>query len=119
MRKHKAIVGTIQAFCGLLLIMSKYLEPGVTQMAYCFMVFASPFLLLAFGEEAFSKENSDWSSAAVFIAEFLVSFIFVGAMITGMKTGTASLRGFGALLFVYCLAAVLSIAERVVTRAKI
>jgi len=33
--------------------------------------------------------------------------------------GTASLRGFGTLLFVYCLAAVLSIAERVATRAKI
>jgi len=119
MRKYKAIVGAIQAFCILLLIISKYLEPGVTQIAYCFTVFTSPFLLLAFGEQAFFQEGGFWSSAAVFIAEFLISFVFVGAMITGMKMGTASLRGFGSLLFVYCLAAVLSIAERVATRAKI
>lgn len=91
----------------------------MTQVAYCFTAFSSPFLLLEFGEQAFFQEDGFWSAAGVFIAECLISFIFVGAMITGMKMGTASLWGFGTLLFVYCLAAVLSIAERVVTRAKI
>ena len=101
----------------MLLITSKYLEPSVTQVAYCFTAFSSPFLLLAFGEHAFFQEEGFWSAAGVFIAEFLISFIFVGAMITGMKMGAAALRGFGTLLFAYCLAAVLSIAERIATRA--
>jgi len=118
MRKYKAIVMTIQVFCILLLVLSKHLEPGVNQLAYCFTAFSSPFLLLAFGEQAFFQEDGFWSSAFIFVAEFLISFVFVGAMITGMKMGDASLRGFGTLLLGYCLAAILSVAERVATRAK-
>ena len=118
MKKYKGAILSIQIFCVLLLILSKYIEPGVTQVAYCFTAFSSPFLLLAYGEDTFFSDATWWPAMAVFIAEFLISFLFVGAMITGMRTA-ASTKGFGTLLLCYGLATVLTITERAALKSKV
>ena len=109
MKKYKGAILAIQIFCVLLLISSKYIEPGVTQVAYCFTAFSSPFLLLAYGEDAFFSDATWWPAMAVFIAEFLISFLFVGAMITGMRMGSVANEVFGLLLFAYLLSTVFSV----------
>ena len=113
MRKYKGVILSIQMFCVLLLIISKYLEPGVTQIAYCFTAFSSPVLLLAYGEDTFFSENTCWQAMAVFVAEFLISFLFVGAMITGMRMNGGTIDGFGVLLIAYAAAFILAIADRI------
>ena len=118
MRKRKKTVMVIQVVCILILIVSKYLESSITQLAYCLTAFSSPFLMLSFGKVAFYDEKGYRTATLVFIVEFLISFFFVGAMITGMKMGVAALRGFGTLLLGYCLAAILSIVECVASRTK-
>ena len=109
MRKYKGVILSIQIFCVLLLIISKYLEPGVTQIAYCFTAFSSPFLLLAYGEDVLFSEVTCWAAMATFVAEFLISFLFVGAMITGMRMGSVANEVFGLLLFAYLLSTVFSV----------
>lgn len=117
MRKYKGLYFAVQVFAILLLVMSKYLDNGIVQVAYCYTAFSAPFLLLAFGEAAFFSDGRWIANAAVFLVEFLISFVFIGAMITGMQWGSDALRGFGTLLLGYCIAAGLSIVERIATRA--
>ena len=114
MRKRKGVVLAIQMFCVLLLILSEYLELCTAQLAYCFTVFSSPFLLLAFGEAVFLGKKGYRLAGVVLSTELLISLAFVGTMITGMKMGAVAFRGFGTLLFAYVLTVVLSIAVRMV-----
>lgn len=118
MRKNKSIVLAIQLFSILLLFMSTYLETSITQVAYCFAVFISPFLLLEYGKIAFFHEKLDYLAAGIVVFEACISILFIGAMIAGLKLYTDSLLGFRRLLFVYGLSVLLSICECVSVKVK-
>lgn len=119
MRKHKNIIMALQAFCILLLIMSNYLETSITQVAYCFTVFTSPFLLFAFGEVAFLNEKNYLAATGAVVFEACISILFVGTMVTGMKMDAGDFLLFSRLLLVYSIATILSIFERLATRVRV
>ena len=111
MKKYKSIVLSIQLFCVILLIMSTYLERSLTQLAYCFVVFSSPFLLFSFGEEVRFSAKENWAASAILAVETALSLLFVGGSIYGMTMGEEEFHGFGRLLLCYCVAAVIPMAE--------
>lgn len=92
----------------LILFLSDHIIQSLTQAAYCIVVFTSPLLLLIYGKQYMQEKAWHWS-AIPFLAETVLTFLFVGAMIFGIRLNAPSGALFARLLTVYTVDAVLCI----------
>lgn len=118
MKKYMSVIFSLQFFCFLLLFLSAYLDNGLTQLAYCFTIFSSPFLILSSGKMVLLDEMINWNAVLLFTMESFLSVLFVWTTIYGMQKGSADGRGFGFLLAAYCMAALFAISACVCTWRK-
>lgn len=95
---YRHVLLYIQVLSFLVLFLSGHVAQALIQAAYCVVVFTSPLLLLVYGAR-YAREQA-WSWAVVpFLAEALLSVLFVGAMIYGIWCNAS-----GGILFIKLLA---------------
>lgn len=76
-------------------------------ITYCLAVFTTPLLLIIYGHRYLGGEK-DWSWEIVpLLAEILLSVLFVGAMIYGIRFMDESVVLFARLLIVYAVVTVI------------
>ena len=105
---YRWVLLCVQVLFSPVLFLADYVPWPFAQIAYCVVVFTSPLLLLIYGFRYIREE--DWYRAAVpFFAEAVLAFLFVGAMIYGIRTNMPGAALFANLLTIYIIDAALCV----------
>ena len=99
---YHRILFAIQTLFFLILLLAGHLTPPLVQLSYCLVLFLSPILLLSCGAR-YLREKAFSLSLLPFLAEFVLAFLFVCAMVYGIWAGLPGRGLFVQLLAVYAV----------------
>lgn len=102
---YRDVLLSTQVLSFFILLLSDHITQSLTQAAYCIVVFTSPLLLLIYGFRYMREEAWSWE-AIPFLTELVLTVLFVGAMIYGIRLHVPSSALFARLLTVYAVDAV-------------